>query len=216
MEVIQHSIAALYHSCLTEHLLAKTSPYELDVQQHPAPLANSHSLFIARCRVLKGSPLLQACSQTGRQMREQALKAEENSTQDSSQFSTQSQSHGRANIVQDSLQSPVVELELNLFASVRIQHILTYFDRNIPFHSSRWTQCIMRQYLCVPCGFFYTAIFCPKLHPPLNGIVRVRDKSVDSRAMYECLAGYVVFGDEYRTCQSDGEWSGEEPECRCE
>lgn len=81
------------------------------VTVHVLSLANSHSLFIARCQALKGSSLLQARRQTGRQTREQPLGAEENSTQDWSQFSTQSQSrHGRADIVQDCpRQGPAVE-----------------------------------------------------------------------------------------------------------
>ena len=81
---------------------------------HVLSLANSHSLFIARCQVLKGSPLPQACGQTGRQTQAQLLEAE-NSTQESSQFSTQSPPRGRANVVYGcsrhgtSLRAPAVE-----------------------------------------------------------------------------------------------------------
>lgn len=64
--------------------------------------------------------------------------------------------------------------------------------------------------------YFISAIFCPKLHNPSYGLVRVTNKAVGSQAMYECLGGYVLVGDEYRTCQPNGEWSGYEPYCRCE
>ncbi len=33
--------------------------------------------------------------------------------------------------------------------------------------------------------------------------------------MYECHFGYALIGDEYRTCQENGEWDGEEPSCIC-
>ena len=65
-------------------------------------------------------------------------------------------------------------------------------------------------------SLFHSAIFCPKLHNPSYGLVRVTNKAVGSQAMYECLGGYVLVGDEYRTCQPNGEWSGYKPLCRCE
>jgi len=63
---------------------------------------------------------------------------------------------------------------------------------------------------------YYAAIFCPELHNPLNGLVRATKKTVGSQALYECFGGHVLIGEIYRTCLTNGEWSGDEPACRCE
>ena len=59
------------------------------------------------------------------------------------------------------------------------------------------------------------AIFCPKLHNPPMGVVRMSAKPVGAVATYECLGGYALLGDVERTCLPNGEWSGQEPLCHC-
>ena len=54
------------------------------------------------------------------------------------------------------------------------------------------------------CGF-------PEL--PLLGIADFDDIVVGSVAIYSCIEGYMVLGNQNRTCLSSGEWSGETPVC---
>ena len=54
---------------------------------------------------------------------------------------------------------------------------------------------------------------CPSLSDPLNGGVTWTSLSVGSIATYTCNSGFELVGNEMRTCQSDGVWSGEEPVC---
>jgi hypothetical protein len=54
---------------------------------------------------------------------------------------------------------------------------------------------------------------CPSLLDPLNGGVMWTNLSVGSIATYTCNSGFELVGNEMRTCQSDGVWSGEEPVC---
>ena len=51
---------------------------------------------------------------------------------------------------------------------------------------------------------------CPPLSDPPNGDVTW---PVGSVATYTCNSGFELVGNEMRTCQSDGIWSGEEPVC---
>ena len=54
------------------------------------------------------------------------------------------------------------------------------------------------------CGF-------PEL--PLLGTADLDDTIVGSVAMYGCIEGYMILGNQNRTCLSNGEWSGETPVC---
>ena len=65
------------------------------------------------------------------------------------------------------------------------------------------------------CIFLITpaVVLCDPLSDPTNGMVTVEDRTVDSVAIYECDTGYELNGDETRTCEDDGEWSGSEPTC---
>ena len=60
-----------------------------------------------------------------------------------------------------------------------------------------------------------TVIMCDPLSDPANGMVTVSSRMVGSVATYECDAGHVMIGDEARTCQANGQWSGSEPTCEC-
>ena len=50
------------------------------------------------------------------------------------------------------------------------------------------------------------------LTAPENGAV-TNNTDVDTQANYTCDAGYCLYGNRYRTCQSDGNWTGTEPSC---
>lgn len=57
------------------------------------------------------------------------------------------------------------------------------------------------------------AVECGPLDYPDNGIVNIDGTRVGSVATYTCTVGFVLVGDEERTCQTNGEWSGQEPVC---
>ena len=50
---------------------------------------------------------------------------------------------------------------------------------------------------------------CGPLVPPVNGQVTLEKL----RAVYSCNSGYNLNGENYRSCQSDENWSGVEPTC---
>ena len=54
---------------------------------------------------------------------------------------------------------------------------------------------------------------CGSLNNPLNGQVTLTDTTVGSTATYECDSGFTLVGNEERTCQDDGTWSGTDPTC---
>ncbi len=58
-----------------------------------------------------------------------------------------------------------------------------------------------------------TAMVCDVLTDPLNGTVIGDNRTFTSVVRYECIDGYFLVGDETRTCQADGEWSGDDPTC---
>ena len=62
----------------------------------------------------------------------------------------------------------------------------------------------------------FVEVECEVLLDPLNGMVMLMGTSSGSMAMYTCVMGFMLEGDMTRTCQLDGEWSGEEPVCICE
>jgi len=60
------------------------------------------------------------------------------------------------------------------------------------------------------------AVNCGPLTPPLNGrVLVVPGTSLGAIAAYNCLEGYLLLGTMIRTCQANGEWSGEQPRCSC-
>ena len=55
---------------------------------------------------------------------------------------------------------------------------------------------------------------CDILYNPSNGMVRTNGTtSPGSIAQYTCNDGYVLVGNETRTCDSTWSWSGTEPVC---
>lgn len=54
---------------------------------------------------------------------------------------------------------------------------------------------------------------CDRLDAPDNGQIRLTGTTLGSRAMYICNKGFMLEGDALRTCQENGEWSGEDPIC---
>ena len=55
-------------------------------------------------------------------------------------------------------------------------------------------------------------VCCP-LPNPLNGQVQFPSTTVGSVATYSCFTGYTLNGTSNRTCEADGEWSGDPPTC---
>ena len=52
---------------------------------------------------------------------------------------------------------------------------------------------------------------CCALPNPLNGLVQFPGTTVGSVASYSCFVGYILNGTSNRTCEADGEWSGDPP-----
>ncbi len=57
---------------------------------------------------------------------------------------------------------------------------------------------------------------CPDLLPPEDGTVSVGGRGVGDETVYECDSGLVLRGDVTRTCQENGQWTGEQPICQGE
>ena len=51
------------------------------------------------------------------------------------------------------------------------------------------------------------------LSNPANGIVAITTAVGELTAIYTCDVGYKLMGDAMLTCQSNGQFSGEEPQC---
>ncbi len=56
-------------------------------------------------------------------------------------------------------------------------------------------------------------ILCDILTDPVNGIVDLDGVLEGSTAKYICVPGFELVGDKFRTCESTGQWSGNEPIC---
>ena len=62
----------------------------------------------------------------------------------------------------------------------------------------------------------YTAlpdVDCGDLTDPDNGAVSLSGTTYNSVATYSCDSGYVLMGDDMRTCLDTGVWSGSAPTC---
>ena len=62
--------------------------------------------------------------------------------------------------------------------------------------------------------FFLAAVNCGNLIDPANGQVdHTAGTTVGQTATYSCNTGYNLVGDSTRTCQAEGDWSGNAPIC---
>ena len=68
---------------------------------------------------------------------------------------------------------------------------------------------------CCSCiSLFLTVADCGSLNNPANGQVSHTAGTTEGQnATYSCNTGYNLMGDNTRTCQATGEWSGSEPTC---
>ena len=68
-------------------------------------------------------------------------------------------------------------------------------------------------YIVYICILLSTAVDCDTLSNPANGQVSTNGTTFEQTATYSCNTGYNLMGDNTRTCQATGEWSGSEPTC---
>jgi len=64
--------------------------------------------------------------------------------------------------------------------------------------------------------FFLVANMCVDLLNIDNGRVDRNGRYIGAVAMYRCVTGYILEGNNRRACQIDGKWSGREPSCNSE
>ena len=55
---------------------------------------------------------------------------------------------------------------------------------------------------------------CSTLSDPSNGRVSQQGNNPGDRASYTCNSGYELVGQSTRTCQNNGQWSGDAPTCQ--
>ena len=68
---------------------------------------------------------------------------------------------------------------------------------------------------CCSCAsLFLTVADCGSLTNPANGQVSTTGTTEGQTATYGCDTGYNLVGDNTRTCQANGDWSGSEPTCQ--
>ena len=65
--------------------------------------------------------------------------------------------------------------------------------------------------------FSPAVVNCSSLDDPVNGQVELSNTTVGLTANYTCIQGYILTnGNNTRTCEANGEWSGSSPSCECE
>ena len=57
--------------------------------------------------------------------------------------------------------------------------------------------------------------YCDEPVAPANGRINGTDNVEGVTVIYFCNEGYNISGDANRTCQSNGQWTGIQPECIC-
>ena len=60
---------------------------------------------------------------------------------------------------------------------------------------------------------FFAAVDCGTLAAPQNGEINLTATTFMSTATYNCNSGYILSGNETRTCQASGTWSDNAPTC---
>ena len=55
--------------------------------------------------------------------------------------------------------------------------------------------------------------YCDEPVAPANGGINSTGIMEGDTVTYFCNKGYYLSGDSIRTCQTDGEWSGDQPNC---
>ena len=60
------------------------------------------------------------------------------------------------------------------------------------------------------------AVDCGNLDPPSHGDVNAPETTFQAVATYSCISGYRLVGDSKQTCQANGSWSGQIPQCNRE
>ena len=57
---------------------------------------------------------------------------------------------------------------------------------------------------------------CGNVDQPIYGDVNAPETTFQAVATYSCISGYNLVGDSKRTCQVNGSWSGQIPQCNRE
>ena len=56
----------------------------------------------------------------------------------------------------------------------------------------------------------FTAVECPKLYPPANGVMRPEDRYIfETNVEITCDVGYMPDDDNRKSCQANQQWSGD-------
>ena len=64
------------------------------------------------------------------------------------------------------------------------------------------------------CPFSLVLQECPELPDPPHGDVHLTGRHFNDRAVYTCDDGYQIVGLDQVLCNSNGQWSGEQPTCK--
>jgi len=86
-----------------------------------------------------------------------------------------------------------------------------------PYIHIEFTDCMIHiTPVCVTLLFFVLllVINCAALGHPKNGFVSSSSTVEGGTVTYSCKPGFVLEGEDIRTCTSAGNWSGTEPTCR--
>ena len=59
----------------------------------------------------------------------------------------------------------------------------------------------------------HSVVDCGPLNAPSNGGVEMESSVFNSVATYSCDSGFNLIGADSRTCQGNGLWSGQTPQC---
>lgn len=64
--------------------------------------------------------------------------------------------------------------------------------------------------------FYTTAVTCPYLEEPEKGFINCSSEEAvfSTSCFFNCINGYQLHGYETLTCNLNGNWSGEVPECK--